>query len=209
MSLLVFALTLGACAETPASKPATTAIPAPVTSPQAIDQQAATLSAPVAAQPAATEPAAPKITLPPNITPSIITALRARTPITSGVIDTTKLKFTPNAPGSRAEVFNGPSGTLQNFECHITTVNPGQSAHTPHSHPHEEMLIIKEGTLEVYIAGKTYVAGPGSIIFYGPNDPHGTKNIGNVPATYYVFTWVTDQTGQPDTTTPASGITLP
>ncbi len=142
------------------------------------------------------------------ITPSITTALSGRTKVTSGVIDTTKLRATPNAPGSRTDVFNGPSGTLATFESHITTVNPGQAAHGPHIHPHEEMLIVKEGTLEVYIAGKTYIAGPGSIIFYGPNDPHGTKNIGDVPATYYVFSWVTDKTEQPDTTRPTD-IQLP
>ncbi len=139
-----------------------------------------------------------------NLTPSRTTAFPGKTKVTSTVIDTTKLRMAPNAAGARAEVFNGPSGTLENFESHITTVDPGKSAHSPHTHPHEEMLIVKEGTLEVTIAGKTYIATPGSIIFYGPNDPHGTKNIGTVPATYYVFTWVTDQTQRPDVTTPVA-----
>jgi len=139
-----------------------------------------------------------------DITPSRTTAFPGKTKVTSTVIDTTKLRMAPNAAGARAEVFNGPSGTLENFESHITTVDPGKSAHSPHTHPHEEMLIIKEGTLEVTIAGKTYIATPGSIIFYGPNDPHATKNIGTVPATYYVFTWVTDQTQRPDVTTPVA-----
>ncbi len=66
------------------------------------------------------------------------------------------------------------------------------------------MLIVKEGVLEVTINGKTQRAGPGAIIFYAPNDPHGTKSVGEVPAVYYVFTWVTDQTQQPDVTTPVA-----
>ncbi|MGH8336984.1 MAG: cupin domain-containing protein, partial [Gammaproteobacteria bacterium] len=99
-------------------------------------------------------------------------------------------------------VFNGPTATLLNFESHITTVNPRQSAHTPHSHPHEELLVVKEGTLEVTINGKTERAGPGAVIFYSANDPHATKSVGDVPAVYYVFTWVTDKTKQPDVTKP-------
>ncbi|HTB62570.1 MAG TPA: cupin domain-containing protein [Opitutales bacterium] len=138
----------------------------------------------------------------PTITPMQTTAFPARTKVTSTVIDSTKLRTSITASGKRAEVFNGPSGTLQTFESHITTVDPGKSAHDPHTHPHEEMLILKEGKLEVTLAGKTYIAEPGAIIFYGPNDPHGTKSIGTVPAVYYVFTWVTDQTQQPDVTTP-------
>lgn len=182
-------LALGACAEvSPAASTPVPAAPAAAAVPGAIKY-------------------APPATV--TITPSRTTALPARAAVTSGVIDTTKLRTTPNAVGSRTDVIlGGPSGTLNNFESHITTVNPGQSAHPPHIHAHEEMLLVKEGVLEVYIAGKTYIAGPGSIIYYGPNDPHGTKSIGDVPAVYYVFTWSTDKTEQPDTTRPA-GIEIP
>jgi len=141
-------------------------------------------------------------TAPAAATASAAPASSNRVKLVSGVIDTNGLRSEATASGSRKTVFNGPTGTLLNFESHITTVNPGESAHTPHMHPHEEMLLVKEGTLEVTINGQTQLAGPGSIIFYAPNVPHATKNSGTVPATYYVFTWETDLTQQPDVTTP-------
>ncbi|HVU38447.1 MAG TPA: cupin domain-containing protein [Opitutales bacterium] len=159
---------------------------------------AASLLAACAATPPATPATTPAATM-----PAAATRVRAsRPPLTSGVIDTNALRSETTSSGSRQTVFNGPTATLQNFESHISTVLPGQSAHAPHTHPHEEMLIVKEGVLEVTINGKTQRAGPGAIIFYAPNDPHGTKSVGDVPAVYYVFTWVTDETQQPDVTKP-------
>lgn len=167
-------LMLSACAETPPTASTPTSV-APVAA---------------AAKPAPAAAATP--------------ARSNRPPLPSGVIDTTKIRASATSSGSRQVVFDGPTATLKNFESHVTTVNPGQSAHGPHTHPHEEMLIVKEGVLEVTINGKTQRAGPGAIIFYAPNDPHGTKSVGEVPAVYYVFTWVTDQTQQPDVTTPVA-----
>jgi XRE family transcriptional regulator, regulator of sulfur utilization len=118
----------------------------------------------------------------------------AKPPMQSTVIDTDKITPETIAGGSRRSVFNGPTTTLNNFECHITTINPGEAAHPPHTHGNEEMLIVKEGTLEIFINGKTQVAGPDSIIFYAPNDLHGTRNIGTTPVTYFVFAWITDKT---------------
>jgi XRE family transcriptional regulator, regulator of sulfur utilization len=129
-----------------------------------------------------------------NITPSRITPFKAGEKVTSIVIDTNQLPVTKTASGSRRDVFNGPSVTLNTFESHITTINPGQSAHPPHTHGNEEMLIVKEGKLLVTIKGVKYLAPPGSIIFYNSNDLHGTLNVDDKPTTYYVFSWYTDKT---------------
>jgi quercetin dioxygenase-like cupin family protein len=129
-----------------------------------------------------------------NITPSRTTPFKAGEKVTSIVIDTDQLPVTKTASGSRRDVFNGPSVTLNTFESHITTINPGDSAHPPHTHGNEEMLIVKEGKLLVTIKGVKYLAAPGSIIFYNSNDLHGTLNVADVPTTYYVFSWITDKT---------------
>jgi quercetin dioxygenase-like cupin family protein len=129
-----------------------------------------------------------------DVTPSRITAFPAHEKVTSIVIDTEKLPSVKTASGSRKDVFNGPSVTLNTFESHITTINPGQSAHPPHTHGNEEMLLVKEGKLLVTIKGVKYLATPGSIIFYNSNDPHGTLNVDDKPTTYYVFSWLTDKT---------------
>ncbi len=145
----------------------------------------------------ATPAAIPAAIAPPdlsNITPSRVTPFKAGEKVTSIVIDTDQLPVTKTASGSRRDVFNGPSVTLNTFESHITTINPGDSAHPPHTHGNEEMLIVKEGKLLVTIKGVKYLATPGSIIFYNSNELHGTLNVADVPTTYYVFSWYTAKT---------------
>ncbi len=85
----------------------------------------------------------------------------------STVINWDKLEVKTTKTGARREVFDAPTATLNNFECHVTTLNPGEIPHQPHRHPDEEMIVIKEGTLEVTINGQSQRAGPGSIFFYG------------------------------------------
>jgi mannose-6-phosphate isomerase-like protein (cupin superfamily) len=71
-------------------------------------------------------------------------------------------------------------------EVHQTRLAPGAMPHLPHHHLHEEMFLIREGTLEVTINGQTTRLGPGSVGFAGSNDEHGVRNIGATPAEYFV-----------------------
>jgi quercetin dioxygenase-like cupin family protein len=66
---------------------------------------------------------------------------------------------------------------------------PGQTPHTPHKHPDEEVLIIREGTVETFLGDRTQVVGPGSVIFQAANQLHSIKNVGTTPATYHVIKW--------------------
>jgi len=72
------------------------------------------------------------------------------------------------------------------LEVHQTRLAPGQMPHPPHHHLHEEMFLIREGTLEVTINGQSTHLGPGSVGFVGSNDEHGVRNIGATPAEYFV-----------------------
>jgi quercetin dioxygenase-like cupin family protein len=105
----------------------------------------------------------------------------------SGVFDWNQLVVKPTKVGARRDVFDAPTATLGNLECHVTTVNPGEAPHAPHRHADEELIVIKEGTLEVMVNGVTRQAGPGSMVFFAANDFHGLRNGGTVPATYYVL----------------------
>lgn len=105
----------------------------------------------------------------------------------SGVFDWNKLEAKPTKVGARRDVFDAPTATLAALECHVTTVNPGESPHAAHRHPDEELLFVKEGTLEVTINGVTQQAGPGAVAFFASNDVHGLHNAGGAPATYYVL----------------------
>ncbi len=118
----------------------------------------------------------------------------AKIPMKSTVIDWSKLEVKTTKTGERRELFDGPTATLNNFEGHVTTLKPGETPHPPHRHPDEEMIIVKEGTLEVMINGETKRAGAGSVFFYASNDLHGLKNVGDTTATYFVFRFITPTT---------------
>jgi XRE family transcriptional regulator, regulator of sulfur utilization len=96
--------------------------------------------------------------------------------------------------GSVRQVVSEPTATLRNLEVHITTLNPGKSPHPPHRHPNEEMLIIRQGTLEAYINGEWKRVGPGSVIFFASNQLHGVRNVGDDQAIYHVVNWKTADT---------------
>ena len=100
-----------------------------------------------------------------------------------------KLPLEPTKIGERRPVFRSPTGTLAEMSCHITTLNPGQKAHEPHRHPEEEMIILKEGTLEALVEDRRHPMPAGSILFIAPNDLHGVTNVGSTTATYYVIKW--------------------
>lgn len=118
----------------------------------------------------------------------------AKSSMKSNVFDWKELAVMPTKTGERRQIFNGPTTTLDNFSGHITTLRPGEVAHAPHRHPDEEMIIVKEGTLEVTINGETRRAGTGSVFFYAPNDLHGMKNVGDTAASYFVFRFITSKT---------------
>jgi mannose-6-phosphate isomerase-like protein (cupin superfamily) len=52
---------------------------------------------------------------------------------------------------------------------------------------HEELLVIRTGTMEVLQGTTTRTAGPGAIVFMASNEWHGLKNPGTTPATYLVI----------------------
>ena len=114
--------------------------------------------------------------------------------IGSSTYDWNNLTPKPNAIGSVRTVMDGPTATLDNLEMHITTLNPGQRSHPPHKHPNEELIIIREGTVETLSKGKWVRLGPGSIILNGSNDVHDLRNVGPEPAVYHVMNWRTDKT---------------
>jgi quercetin dioxygenase-like cupin family protein len=112
----------------------------------------------------------------------------------------------PTGVGERRDVARQPSGTLAEFECHISTLNPNLASHPPHTHPQEELIILRDGTLDVHINGKETRVGPGSLFFFAANNPHAVQNRGDKPATYFVFNFTSAATarlrGQPMAPTP-------
>ena len=107
----------------------------------------------------------------------------------SSIFDWNQMEAVPSKVGFTRKVFQAPTATLDELECHITTLNPGATPHEPHKHADEELIIIKEGTVESLNGGVLKRVGPGSIIFQAANQLHSIRNIGSTPATYHVFKW--------------------
>ena len=108
----------------------------------------------------------------------------------SSVFNWADLKLIPTKVGERRSVCNVPTPTLANLEIHITTLNPGEAPHPAHRHASEELMIVKEGTLEALQEGSTNVVATGGLIFEASNELHGLRNIGTNQATYFVLKFV-------------------
>jgi quercetin dioxygenase-like cupin family protein len=96
-----------------------------------------------------------------------------------------------------AQLFRDPTATLDELEVHVTFLPAGAASHAPHTHPNEEIIIIKEGTLEAYLGGQTRRLGPGGLIFAASNVPHAVTNVGTTTAVYHVINWHSPGTKKP------------
>ncbi|MBL8265795.1 cupin domain-containing protein [Steroidobacter sp.] len=92
------------------------------------------------------------------------------------------------------QFLRAPTATLNELELHVTTLPAGATSHAPHRHPNEELVIIKEGTVEVLVDGQLKRVGPGSVVFNASNQLHSLRNVGDGPATYHVINWTTAAT---------------
>ncbi|HKT12412.1 MAG TPA: cupin domain-containing protein [Terriglobia bacterium] len=84
-------------------------------------------------------------------------------------------------------VMDGMSHENCRIELHESDLAPGNMPHPAHHHSHEEMFLVREGTLEVTINGRASKLGPGSVAFIASNDEHGIHNVGSGHAQYFVL----------------------
>lgn len=90
-------------------------------------------------------------------------------------------------------VFAGKTHSGFPIELHETKLAPGSRPHPPHHHVHEEIFLVRQGTVEVTLAGKSRRLGPGSVAYVASNVEHGIKNAGAVPAQYFVMALGTER----------------
>jgi XRE family transcriptional regulator, regulator of sulfur utilization len=125
-----------------------------------------------------------------SLTLCAVAFVRAGAPVMgSSAFDWNKIEAKPTNVGLTRKVFQAPTATLDELECHITTLNPGVTSHPPHRHFDEEVMVVKEGTVESLVNGQWQRLGPGSVIFQAANQEHTIRNAGTTPATYHVFKW--------------------
>jgi mannose-6-phosphate isomerase-like protein (cupin superfamily) len=99
--------------------------------------------------------------------------------------------FRPSENGGRRNIIQQPTSSLKQLEIHVTTLKEGLPSHAPHSHPDEELILVRFGTVDQTISGTHYRLGPGSLIFATNNDLHGISNAGEGQCEYYAIRWIT------------------
>jgi quercetin dioxygenase-like cupin family protein len=92
-----------------------------------------------------------------------------------------------NGKTTSRPVFRGLTSRSQLLAMHITELSPGEAPHPPERQAHDEVIVIREGTLEATLNGKVVRLGPGSVIFSAFNELNGWRNVGTTPAQYYVL----------------------
>ncbi len=92
-----------------------------------------------------------------------------------------------NGPMTQRQILTGLTHSGYKVDLHETELAAGQAPHAPHQHVHEEMVLVRQGELEVTISGRATRIGAGSVAFIASNQMHGWRNTGSAPARYFVF----------------------
>lgn len=109
------------------------------------------------------------------------------TVLPSKVYHTEQIPYKEDGAKKGRRLFLGTTHTGFNLEMHETILPVGQESHPPHKHLNEETIVIVEGTIDVFIEGKTETATAGSVTFFASNEMHNFRNVGKIPARYYVL----------------------
>jgi quercetin dioxygenase-like cupin family protein len=97
------------------------------------------------------------------------------------------VKTNPETHIESRQVFRGETHGGFEIACHMTKLPPGAAPHPPHKHVNEEIFFLREGTIELTVEGKSSRIGPGSVAYIASNEMHGAKNVGDVPAQYFIL----------------------
>jgi quercetin dioxygenase-like cupin family protein len=91
-------------------------------------------------------------------------------------------------------VFRGKTAGLRSFAAHTSLLDPGRSAHPPHSHPGEEVCVVAEGRILISLPeeGDERELGPGEAAFVPDHHVHSIESVGTEPALYHIIRWLAD-----------------
>jgi mannose-6-phosphate isomerase-like protein (cupin superfamily) len=104
----------------------------------------------------------------------------------------------PPEPWRPFPAFRGATPVLEDMSCHASLLDGGHSAHPPHAHVEEELLIPLHGEVELVIAASQddrapleALISPGSFVYYPSGQHHTIRNPGTWPVAYLMFKWRT------------------
>ena len=124
--------------------------------------------------------------LPATLVPAVAAA-QTPAPSDSQTFRNEDITPTRNGPLVARQMVRTNTRTGYRVDLHESELPVGEAPHAPHRHVHEEMLMIRDGLLDVTIAGKSTRVGPGSAVYFATNQEHGWRNVGTVTARYFVL----------------------
>ncbi len=93
------------------------------------------------------------------------------------------------------DIAKGATLDLAELAIQAETIEVGAAA-PPRVAPdeYEELMILKSGELAVSVGNRDWgILGPGSVVVSGPGEQRTFENVGELPVTYYLFTYRTRQ----------------
>jgi quercetin dioxygenase-like cupin family protein len=113
--------------------------------------------------------------------------LAAETPIPSKVFRFEDLPVESAGGNALRRILQGKTHNGYAIEMHESDLAPGSMPHPAHHHAHDEIFLVREGTVEFTISGRASRLGPGSVAYVASNEEHGLKNAGPTHAQYFVI----------------------
>lgn len=93
----------------------------------------------------------------------------------------------------------GQTHALADLSCHTSALRPGASPHPPHQHPEEEILLVLQGEVEVWLPsadgatqGARQLLRRGELVYYPAGFYHTLTAMGTAPAQYLMLRWLAD-----------------
>ena len=109
-------------------------------------------------------------------------------PVQSGVYRWADHSVKKGEDRESRKILEGTSPHFDYLEIHATTQFPGAKPSLAHANEDiEELIICKEGLMEITIEGKSTMIGPEGVILLMPQQMHSIANAGDGPLTYYVM----------------------
>jgi XRE family transcriptional regulator, regulator of sulfur utilization len=97
-----------------------------------------------------------------------------------------ELPVATNGKNKQRRLFTAKTHTGFKMESHMSDIAPGEVNHPPHQHLREEMMLVREGVMELTISGVPHRLGPGDVGVIGSNEIHNAKNVGTAVAKYFI-----------------------
>jgi len=111
----------------------------------------------------------------------------AQSPLPSGLFVHERLPVRESGATRIRQMLTGVTHSGFRLDLHTTQLSAGNMPHTPHNHVHEELLLIRKGTLEVTVGPRTERVGAGSAVYVASGEQHGWRNVGSTPSEYFVL----------------------